>query len=145
MSDENNWGKYQLDKINGTQKYKNTKNIPVNIFRIVKPIFQDLSKEKSLSKCLLGQIQNTKEALNAIIWTRCPKNIFVRRRTLEMGVNYAVLDFSDSSKGLLDVLNYFDLSEVVKINESVKRDTARVKKAIRKLSERGKKKSKILS
>ena len=43
------------------------------------------------------------------MWTRCPKNIFVGRRTSEIGVNSAILNFNDGSKGLLDVLNYFHL------------------------------------
>ena len=81
---ENNWCKYQLDKINGTQKYKYTIIIQLTYFMSFKPIFQDLSKEELLSKCLHSQTQNTNEALNAIIWTWCPKNIFVGRRTLEM-------------------------------------------------------------
>ena len=143
-NDENSWYKYQLDKINGTHKYKNTINIPVNIFHIIKPIFRDLSKEELLSKCLHDQTQNTNEALNAIIWTRCPKNIFVGRRTLEMGVNSAILNFNDGSKGLSDVLNYFDLSGAVTINKGVKRDTAQLKQAIRKSSEQGKKRRKTL-
>ena len=92
-NDENSWYKYQLDKINGTQKYKNTINIPVNIFHIIKPIFQDLSKEEFLSKCSHGQTQNTNKALNTIIWTRCLKNIFVGRRTLELRINSVILNF----------------------------------------------------
>ena len=143
-NDENSWCKYQLDKINGTQKYKNTINIPVYIFHIIKSIFQDLSKEELLSKCLNGQTQNTNEALNAIKWTRCPENIFVGRRTLEMEVNSVILNFNDGSKGLLDVLNYFDLSGAVTINKDVKKDTARVKEAIRKSSEQCKKRRKTL-
>ena len=110
-NDENSWYKYQLDKINGTQKYKNTINIPVNIFHIIKPIFRDLSKEELLSKCLHDQTQNTNAALNAIIWTRCPRYIFVGRRTLEMG-NSAILNFNDGSKSLLDVLNYLIYQEL---------------------------------
>ena len=98
-NDENSWCKYQLDKVNGIQKYKDTINIPVNI---------------------LG------------------------RRTLEMGVNSAILNFNDGSKGLLYVLNYFDLSEAVMINKGVKRDTSRVKQSIRKSSERDKKRRKTL-
>ena len=93
-NDENSWYKYQLDKINGIQKYKDTISIPVNIFHIIETLFQDLSKEELLSKCLHDQIQNT--------------NLYV--------------------------LNYFDLSEAVMINKSVKRDTSRVKQSIRKSS-----------
>ena len=84
----------------------------------------NLSEEELLLKCLHGQTQHTNEALNAIIWTRCPKNIFVGRRVLELGVNFAILNFNNGSKGLFDVLNYFDLSGAVTINKGVKRDTA---------------------
>ena len=112
-NDKNNWCKYQLDKLNGIQKYKNTINIPVNIFNIIKPILQDLSKGEFISKCLHGQTQNTNAALNVIIWTRCPLNVFPGRRTLDMGINSAILNFNNGSKVLLDVLNYFDLSGAV--------------------------------
>ena len=91
-----------------------------------------------------GQTQNTNEALNAIIWTRRPKNIFAVRNTLETGVNSAILNFNYGSKGLLDALNYFDLSGAVTINKGVKRDTAQVKHAIRKPFERGKTRRKTL-
>ena len=89
-NDENNWCSYQLDKVNGTLKYISTINIPVNIFNIIKSIFQYLSKDELLLKCLHGQTQNKNETLNAIIWTQCPKSIFVERSTLEIGVNSAI-------------------------------------------------------
>lgn len=121
-NDENSWCKYQLYKVKG-QKYKNTINIPVNIFHIIKPI----SKEALLSKCFQGQTQNTNKALSAIIQTRCSKNIFVGRSILEMRVNSSILNFNDGSDGFLDVLNYFDISEAVAISKVVKQDTSRVK------------------
>ena len=61
--------------------------------------------------------------------------------TLEMWVNSAILNFNDGSKGLLDVLNYFDLSGAVTINKGVQRDTARLKQAICKSSEGSKKRN----
>ena len=64
--------------------------------------------------------------------------------TLEMWVNSAILNFNDGSKGLLDVLNYFDLSGAVTINKGVQRDTARLKQAICKSSEGSKKRKKTL-
>ena len=59
-----------------------------------------------------------------------------------MWVNSAILNFNDGSKGLLDVLNYFDLSGAVTINKGVQRDTARLKQAICKSSEGNKKRRK---
>ena len=79
-------------------RHRNTKSVLVNIFDIIKAILQDLLKEEFLSKCLHVQTQNTNEALNAIIWSRCAKNAFLGRRTLEIEVNSAILNFNDSSK-----------------------------------------------
>ena len=42
----------------------------------VKPIFERLSDEKLLKRCLRGYIQNQNESLNNLLWSKCPKPIF---------------------------------------------------------------------
>ena len=75
--------------------------------------------------------------------TMSQKN-FCWKKNLGMWVISAILNFYDGSEGLLDVVNYFDLPGAVTINKGVKQDTARVKQAIRKSSERGKKRRKTI-
>lgn len=82
---------------------------------------------ESFSKCLHGQTQDANEALHTFIRTRCPKNILVGRSTLKIRVNSAISNLNDSSKGLLDVLNYFDLPGAVTTNKGVKCNTTQVK------------------
>ena len=64
------------------------------------PIFQDLSKDELLSKCLHGRTQNANEALNKLIWQRCPKSTFVSKRIIDIATASAVLYFNDGCKGL---------------------------------------------
>ena len=61
-------------------KYRSTINISVALFQINKPIFtagSDFSSDDLLSKCLHSQKQNTIYGLNAIIWSRYPKDVLV--------------------------------------------------------------------
>ena len=63
-----------------------------------------MSDENLLSKCLHSKPQNTNESINGVIWKRCPKDVFVGWKVLEMGVASAVISFNDGSKRLIDVM-----------------------------------------
>ena len=57
-----------------------------------------------LKKCLHGQTQNNSESLNSVIRKRCPKDVFIGRSTLEMGVASALISFNDGQSGILKVM-----------------------------------------
>ena len=61
---------------NGTQTYVHKTGLPVHVRNKIAPIPQDLSSNDLLRKCLHGTTQNNNEALNAIIWLKCPKEIY---------------------------------------------------------------------
>ena len=69
----------------------------------IAPIFQDLSSKDLLRKCLHGTTQNNNEALNGIIWLKCPKEVYVERFTLELGVCSAILNFNSGTKSIINV------------------------------------------
>ena len=64
---EKSWCKWQSDKFTGKRQYKQRINLPSVIKNELFPIFQDLSSESLLSRCLHGLTQNANEALNHII------------------------------------------------------------------------------
>ena len=74
-----------------------------NIIGYSPRFYLDLSNETLLSKCLHGKTQNANELINNIICTKCPKNIYVQRNVLEMGVSFAVNNFNDGNCGILNV------------------------------------------
>ena len=106
---ENSWCKWWLDKINGTKKYKKNVNLPIVIKIELEPRFFDLCKDELLKKCLHGQTQNENESLNAIIWKKAPKTIFVNRKVLEIAVCSAVMEFNDGYCGIVAALNTLEL------------------------------------
>ena len=144
-TDANTWCKWQLDRINGGNKYRKRVGIPIWIHDLVRPIFQDLSSDELLSKCLHGKTQNLNEAINHVIWQKCPKNIFVQRDVLEMAVNSAIISFNEGPLGIQDVLKRLNICPGACFEQtSVKCTKARVKDIQRKSSEKEKNRRKKL-
>ena len=102
----------------------------------------DLSADSLLQICLHGETQNVNECLNSIVWTRCP-NVFVCRRTFQIGIHSAVLHFNDSTNGVKAVLAKYGLSGKVTKSKSTKHDHERInrmqKKNHRSQSKKGEK------
>lgn len=51
-----------------------------------------------------GKTQNQNESFNNVVWTRIPKNVFVRLDTLELGVLDALITFNEGQLGKVRVL-----------------------------------------
>ena len=78
-------------------------NIPKWIYDEIRPIFLDLSKDELLAKYLHGETQNNNESLNNMLWAKCPKNVFVTKPVLQLGVNSAVIEFNEGANGVIRV------------------------------------------
>ena len=74
---KDSWCGHKRDKANGTKEYKYGAGLPKEIIRHVKPIFERLSEESLLERCLDGKTQNQNESFNGMIWNRVPKEVFV--------------------------------------------------------------------
>ena len=98
------WCKFQADVINNTKLYKKSKSLlPKAVKKAIKQIFMELSDTDLLGKCLHAKTQNNNGCLNGMLWKKRPKDIFVGKGVLEMGVSSAVICFNDGRKGILDV------------------------------------------
>ena len=109
------------------------------IKQLITPIWRDLTDDSLLSKCLHGHTQNSNEALNGVIWKKCPKYIYVSKQILEIGVSSAVIEFNDGRSGLKSVIDQLGLPiSQYMMNGFLERDIERIKKLARKSSEKGK-------
>ena len=142
-SGKDSWCKYKKDKVTGKNTHKNKINLAEWIHKIIKPVFMDLSDEVLLSKCLHGETQNANEALNKIIWSKCPKTVFVERKVLEMGVNVAVIQYNDGLSAIENILKLFSIPfGTVTRDISIRQDRLSVANSKRKSSKSGKQKRK---
>jgi len=92
------WCKYNADKANNTSEYKPGPGLPLNIIHKIKPIYEALSKDSELEKCLHGKTQNANESFNGLIWERLPKTEYVSLNRLKLGVYDAVGHFNMGMK-----------------------------------------------
>ena len=62
-----------------------------------------------MQKCLHGKTQNNNESLNGLIWKRCPKDVFVGRVILELGVASVVIALNNGLSGIIEVSNKLNI------------------------------------
>ena len=92
------WCKYNQDHVNETTNYKRGSGLPISIALKLRPIFEELSNEYLLKKCLHGMTQNQNETFNAMIWSRIPKSTYVSFSQLQLGVYDTVANFNIGRK-----------------------------------------------
>ena len=81
-----------------TNTYKPGPGLPLSVVMKVKPVFEELSTDKLLRKCLHCLTQNQNKCFNATIWERLPKTRFDSRTQLEFGVCDVVANFNIGRK-----------------------------------------------
>ena len=98
------WCKFKKDKANSTNEYKAGPGLPKDVLKVVKPVFERLSEDSLLDKCLDGKTQNQNESLNGVIWDNLPKTVFVGSDTLHLGIYNAVATFNIGCQASLNIL-----------------------------------------
>lgn len=104
------WCRYNKAIASGIVEQFVHKNIlPNSTMDVMKPIFNDLSHPKLLSRCLGGKTQNNNESINSLIWKLCPKIQGAGKRIVEISTNEAVILFNDGNRGKIKVMEEFGL------------------------------------
>ena len=147
------WCTYQLDVANTTKMHKSTKGLPEEAIKYLKPIFESLSDDSLLLKCLHGKTQNQNESFNGLIWRRTPKDRFVKMATFELAVYDAAAHFNIGNLASLLVYDNVNIERgYYTIQGCIVDNNVRIKNAQRQSSDsakthrryqRGRKKSKI--
>jgi len=90
--------RFNSDKVTGLSTYKPGAGLPLTVITHIKPIYEVLSKDELLEKCVHGKTQNQNESFNALIWERLPKTTYVSLTTSKFGTYDAVAHFNIGRK-----------------------------------------------
>ncbi|XP_074111956.1 uncharacterized protein LOC141535751 [Cotesia typhae] len=71
----------------------------------IKPIFEDLSRDDLLERCLGGHTQNANECYNSTVWRLCPKHLNSGLKIVEMSAFISAGLFNDGLNFILRVMN----------------------------------------
>ena len=108
----------------------------LDVIKHIKPIFEVLSRDSLLTKCLHGKTQNQNESFNSTIWTRVPKDTSVGGNTFGLGVMDSITHFNDGNVATLNVLDEIGLFRGHYITiDCDSKNTERCTNSIRKNSE----------
>ena len=94
----------------GNLEKANARLLPDFVLNEMRPVFEGLTSTELLSRCTHGGTQNVNESFHHIIWSLCPKEIFVGWRRLDIAVSSATLQYNEGKASKLAVCAYLGLS-----------------------------------
>lgn len=106
---DDTWCKYSKS-LKANTPFAQTKSLPMAVILEIEPIYEDLTQEKLLERCLHGKTQNQNESFNNCIWRRIPKTDFVSLPTLKLGVIDAGICFNKGSIAKVNVIQRMGMS-----------------------------------
>lgn len=110
----------------------NKRKLPSFVCELIKPVFERLSSEELLTKCLHGGTQNANEAFHHNMWARCPKEIFVGLKRIQLATATATIVFNDGESALIGAFEQMGIPAGINHYEfAMKADSTRVADANR--------------
>ncbi|GFU02192.1 uncharacterized protein TNCV_1547681 [Trichonephila clavipes] len=77
------------NKVPGSHKSMKTK-LSEEVVAKIMPVYQRLASNEILLRCVSGKTQNANESLHSCIWRKCPKDVFVSKKRIDLAVTVAV-------------------------------------------------------
>lgn len=102
---DNSWCSWQQAKArNKLHDYKHKPALSDEVFTAVKPIYEELSRDELLSRCLGGFTQNSNESFNAVLWALAPKTFHSSKGIVDIAANIAVCSFNDGLHSIMEIM-----------------------------------------
>ena len=127
------WCKFWRNK----ECYNEDNRLPPLFAEHLKPIFNRLTNDDLLNRCLKGHTQNQNESINGVLWSRCPKTKFCGKVKVELALAETICQFNSGAG--IDVTLHEKYGANVSGNmlSSVRKiDKERVTNAAKKISEK---------
>lgn len=84
--------------------------LPQDVLNAIKPVYEDLSKDTLLNRCVGGFTQNNNESYNQLIWKISPKIIPSGSSIVEIAAYIAACTFNEGTEALLSILHAMGVS-----------------------------------
>jgi len=99
------WCSYQKAKAKKeSAHFKHPPAFDEETLNILKPIYEDLTSDDTLERCLGANTQNNNECFNSLVWNIAPKHKFVGKQNLEIAVFSAACVFNEGISPILKIM-----------------------------------------
>ena len=95
---------FAMDKVPKLHKQHVCVLLDVSVVKEMVPIYDRLSDHNLLKRMEQGKTQNANESLHNVIWSRCPRTVFVGYHKLHGAVALAIAAFNEGAVLLFQVL-----------------------------------------
>ena len=127
----NGWCKFWACR----SEYVDKNRLPHVFVELLKPLFTRLTEDSLLESCLLGLTQNQNEAVNQVLWTKCPKTKFCGRDKVLLAVTETVAYFNTGAASKATLLKSLGVTPSENMLMALRKaDSERVRKAAVKIS-----------
>ncbi|XP_071653036.1 uncharacterized protein [Temnothorax longispinosus] len=89
--------------------YKHKPALTDDVIKALTPIYEELSNDNLLSRCVGGFTQNANESVNAMIWSFAPKRVFSGAKTVEVASYFAASIFNHGYESILQMMGVLNL------------------------------------
>ena len=128
------WCKYWKDQINKSNEYNDKKRRPSVFRKELEPLFTRLSSDDLLKRCLMGITEPESEAINGMLWSRCPKTIFCGKRKVMIATCQTISEFNTVAASRVTTMRLCKVKPGANLVEALKKqDTKRIMDAGRKV------------
>lgn len=133
----NSWCSWQVAKSTGQlSTYTHKTPMSRDVFRAIKPIYTELSRDDLLSRCLGGFTQNCNKSFNSVLWAMAPKHIHSGRKSVSIAADIATCNFNSGLRGIMEIMQVLQLAIGRTCFEFCSRaDTFRVSRAEKAMTE----------
>lgn len=128
------WCKYLQNKA-AKKPFSHKPAIAPEVQEIIRPIYESLTSDELLQRCLGRNTQNNNKSFNNCLWQLAPKHMFCGKNTIEIAAWISACLFNEGYKPLLSILDIMGVSvgeQAVRYAEN--RNRLRVKQAERRSS-----------
>ncbi|XP_018309191.1 uncharacterized protein [Mycetomoellerius zeteki] len=105
------WCSWQKAKASDSlHEYQHKRPLSQEIFNILKLVYEDLSRDDLLNRCLGGFTQNNNESFNSIVWSIAPKTVSGGKRIVDIVANIATCIFNDGLSRLMEIMQMLQIT-----------------------------------
>ncbi|XP_036148684.1 uncharacterized protein LOC118647819 [Monomorium pharaonis] len=107
----NSWCTWQVAKANNKlTEYVHKPALHQDVIKAITPIYEELSRDDLLERCVGGYTQNNNESLNGLIWSFAPKKLFSGLKTVEIATNIAASIFNKGYASIILMMNIMHIT-----------------------------------
>ena len=89
--------------------YRHKPLLSQEVFKAIKPVYNDLGRDELFNRCLGGFTQNSNESFNAAVWNLASKAYSSGKKVSNIATDIAICNFKDGLKNVWRIMQVLEI------------------------------------